>query len=1044
MANAKAYALLAYLCLCRGGRATITDIVDLLWPATLPAKGRHSLSQVVYSIRKLPLQAPLLERCGDKICMATDLLEIDVLTFQARVREAQWRIAVEMYGGAFLEGLDVAADDRFETWRDAVEGELHALHTKCIDALIEQSRVEVPASVEEWTRTALALRPLDGRVAQIHFRAIAEQGRLTEAEMGALEYLRRHGGDIAEEESGSIRKLCESIRSTGTTRGVGPASSSVRFVGRADELQVLRERWVQSLSSGAICIVLNGDPGIGKTRLLEQLARFAAIRGARVVSAAASPAIRRIPYTITCDLISELLDAENDLYPSLAELLGGRRSTLTTLEDSPHHLLFREAERLLSNRAASQPLLICVDDLQWVDDTSYEVLQYLASRARQTRVCFAFTARPEGQSRIDGLRLSCDCMVQQLDPLDTVGAGELLAAYCAATGRSLSHRDTAMLVSRAAGNPLFLLALADDSGRAGVTGSSSFPDSVRALIADRTRRLSTLAQDVLRILSALRSAESVDVVARIRGVSPLRVARAVEELAHLGLIRDRGGSVEPAHDLVADVVYAAIPASVCRLLHKNVLAVLCDRGNAFVAEHARCAGEYSEAYRAALGAFREAQAMRAMTEAEFYVELAAEVAQTLAEKEYAATEYVAYMCSQDAPYKAMPYVQWARERFHANDDPVGLLRCAAVEVDHAVREGTAPLHDVSSRASELVSQALATGDKRVVAEVASLVTRMAELGCDDSALAEWFALAVEVAREVDSDWAIPLLGKASVVAYLVIGPDEADRLSSSALGLAGQDPRHRALASAYRGAVLMLVGRLAEARDQFETTLQLARERGLEDAHFKASCNYAVIETDMGLYDAARRRLNGLYDDNPKNLVNIANYGFLGIECGDLALADWAVDELRRRSGALHAPMTETVAPVIAGLAAWERGEYQAAEQYASLVDPMVNSLSFQSDDSYGRILLGRTRGRRHPAEGIAALLKGSRTNRPAVPQLRVDFEAAKLLLELDGSAAMERLDDVWHRAVVMGVGPIAQRAHDLLNRSAARSKTQVGRPVSE
>lgn len=958
--------------------------------------------------------------------MMASSITCDVPVFQSLVREGNWLRALHAYGGDFLHGLEVAADERFELWREGVNGQLHQLYSRCIEALVDSSRLDAPTTVEEWTRTALVLRPYDGHLAELHFRAIAEQGRLTEAEIGALEYLRLHATDIGPSAAERLRSLCASIRSTVAIPRTSTTPHRVHFVGRAVEFQGLRNNWVRSAESGPKTLIVQGDPGIGKTRLLEQLARFAAIRGARVISVAASPAIRRVPYTIATDVFRELLGENADAYPTLADLVEGRRSSQFTASTGPQHAVFKEAERLLLACSAKNPLLICVDDLQWVDDTSYEIVQYLANRVGMT-VCFAFTVRPEGMSRVAGLRESCECEVQQLEPLNAAGAEELLAAYCTGSGRVLSERDSAMVLGRAAGNPLFLLGLADGLSRADRGAATFLPDSVRTLIADRTRRVSTLAQDVLRILAALRSPEPVEVIARIRGASPLRVARAVEELSQLRLLRDRGGSLEPAHDLVADVVYGEIPASVARLLHKNIRSALFDRGNAFVAYHARCAGDLAEAYQAALAAFKEAQSMRAFAEAEFFVLMAADVAQTTAEREYAASRYVTFMCGQDRPYRAVDVVKQARAHFRSEGDSVGLIRCAAVEVDFAVREGTAPLRYVSSQASELVNQALHIGDKRLVAEVASLLTRMAELGCDDTALATWLELAVEIAGEVEDDWAIPLLGKAAVVAYLVSGDIEADRLSMSLVERAGQDPRHRALASAYRGAVLMLVGRLVEAREQFETTLQLARGRGLEDAHFKASCNYAVIETDMGLYAAARRRLETLHAEYPKNLVNIANAGFLGIESGDLALADWAVSELKAKSVALQAPMTETVAPVIAGLTAWERGDYSVAEQYAALVDPQIGSLSFQSDDSYGRILLGRTRGRTDPELGLDILTRQSKGNRPAVPQLRVDYEAAKLLLNIDKLAAVARLHEISLRATSMQANPLAFRARMVL-----------------
>jgi predicted ATPase len=184
------------------------------------------------------------------------------------------------------------------------------------------------------------------------------------------------------------------------------APPAEHLVGRADEVGSL-ERLLDKLDQGRPgAVEVGGDPGIGKTRLLSEVATRADARGHMVLSGSASELERDLPFSVFVDALDEYLeglerahlaafddDVRTELahvFPSLSPLAAGRRVALQQERYRSH----RAVRALLEQLAQTRPPLLVLDDLHWADSASVELLSALLRRPPAAAVLVALALRP--------------------------------------------------------------------------------------------------------------------------------------------------------------------------------------------------------------------------------------------------------------------------------------------------------------------------------------------------------------------------------------------------------------------------------------------------------------------------------------------------------------------------------------------------------------------------------------------------------------------------------------------------------------------------
>jgi len=347
------------------------------------------------------------------------------------------------------------------------------------------------------------------------------------------------------------------------------------FVGRARELAVLDECLASALVGRPGVVLCRGQPGIGKTRLAEELSAVAASAGATVVWGRASEAAGAPPYwpwrqalravgdrtdlrALARDhrLTAELARLAPDLFPHDPEDAQGPG----TAED--RFRLFDAVDRLLRLLSQDQPLLIVLDDAHWADDSSLLLLQHLADSMATERLLLVVNCRntePVGDVLLAGLARSPVTRVVEMGGLSLPEVGVQLAAVL---DGQLPDEIVEKVHARTGGNPFYV----GEVGRALVDEPEALvewpvPAGVREVIRTRLARLSPETVRLLHAASVVGREFPSAVVADMLEASELTCLPLVEEAAAAGWIAARPpGHHHFVHDLVREAIEAGLAA----------------------------------------------------------------------------------------------------------------------------------------------------------------------------------------------------------------------------------------------------------------------------------------------------------------------------------------------------------------------------------------------------------------------------------------------------------------------------------------------------
>jgi DNA-binding CsgD family transcriptional regulator/tetratricopeptide (TPR) repeat protein len=375
---------------------------------------------------------------------------------------------------------------------------------------------------------------------------------------------------------------------------VGVPVRAPRLRGRETETRALRKALDRVARGGQAIVLIEGESGIGKTRLLEQTLADAAARGMQVAAGRADELEQARPFGLMAAAFgcvqASSADPRRDAIVGLLSGAGGRTSGGPITVTSDPGLQFRVVDAfgdLLEALALSGPVVVGADDLQWADPSSLLTLAAMGRRVANLPVGIIGCFRPVPRaSELDGAVRALQAAGARrlsLPPLGSGAVGELVSEMVAAEpGPGLLAE-----ISGAAGNPLFVTelvaALAQEGaiemvgGRADVA-EATLPPTLRLTIL---RRLSFLPEDTLRVLQAasiLGSAFSLTDLALISGRPAIGLTEALTEAIRSGVVEDDGAALRFRHDLIRDSIYEDLPASVRSGLHREAAVRLAQLG----------------------------------------------------------------------------------------------------------------------------------------------------------------------------------------------------------------------------------------------------------------------------------------------------------------------------------------------------------------------------------------------------------------------------------------------------------------------------------
>jgi DNA-binding CsgD family transcriptional regulator len=405
------------------------------------------------------------------------------------------------------------------------------------------------------------------------------------------------------------------------------------LVGRDAFLTQMESRLADAAAGAGRVLLVAGEAGIGKTRLLGSITRRARASGFGVARAAAFPGDVQSLGGLLLDLASDLVSGPEPMLRDLGQSVTSRIRALPADAGDAHHrrrLLVQDLADLLVTADPGIPVLIILEDLHWADELSLDVLGHLAGRIVNRPMLIAGAYRSDELYPSLPLRdLRARLLAQRLAEevrLPRLGLDQTATMTSATLGRPVPAQLVAAIHARTDGIPLHVeefLAAIDESSLTSRPGpavaEAAVPDTLSDAVLSRARRLSTPTRNVASAAAVIGRSFDFDLLTAVTGAGPDEVAGALRELQEAYFVLPGADTVtfDFRHALIRDTLYADTSLPLRRRLHEQVAFAAAERGyrGAFISAHFEQAGCPVPAYEYAVAAAREASAVSAHGEA---------------------------------------------------------------------------------------------------------------------------------------------------------------------------------------------------------------------------------------------------------------------------------------------------------------------------------------------------------------------------------------------------------------------------------------------
>ena len=657
---------------------------------------------------------------------------------------------------------------------------------------------------------------------------------------------------------------------------MGTLAPVPRICGREAEIQALGEALDRVAAGGPAIVLVEGEAGIGKTRLLAEVLGDAAGRGMRVAAGRAEELERTRPFGVLAAAFGCTRSSPDPRRAAIAGLLAapgaGDLGPITVTSDPG--LRFRVVDAftdLVEELALSGPVMVGLDDLQWADPSSLLTVGALARRLTGLPVGVIGCVRPFPRSaeldRLAGALEAAGARHLTLHPLTGEAVTGLVAqAVAAEPGPRLLAE-----VAGAAGNPLFITellgalvqeeAIAAAGGRAEVA-QTVLPPTLRLTILRRVSFLPEPTLQALRSASILGSGFSLIDLATVTGRAAVELSVVLGEAIRARVLEDDGARLRFRHDLIRDAIYEDLAGSVRRALHREAGQRLAQAGAPAlqVAEHlARGAttGD-TEAVTWLARAAREA----APRSPDVAADLLGQAAGLIAPGDPGRDGLLAEQASSLMWAGRITDAETACRSLLGRDHDQSVEGSVRICLGHALlAEGQA--RDGMRELERACQSPLLTGAERASAQAWASMAHLVLADLDGAAAAAAQARPVAVAARD------PLATSVAMATLAHVSERRGDlgdalQIIDDAVMLADESPRrlgHRFPIHSFRGHILISLDRLDEARTTIETGRRISEELGIRWAlaHYHAvralerflaghwDDAVAEIETDTGL-----------------------------------------------------------------------------------------------------------------------------------------------------------------------------------------------------
>jgi DNA-binding SARP family transcriptional activator/tetratricopeptide (TPR) repeat protein len=704
----KTLALLAYLVI-EGGMHSRDHLSTFLWPDISPGRARPTLRNCLYQLRTALHGDQFLniERNALGFNFEGDYhLDIDLVRKAVGPNASQEALtaALNCHRGEFLAGFSLADSEAFDDW---VVGQQEHWHRR-LDIIFErltklyfdEGRFSEGIQVGlDWIKHTPLNETAYRRVMRLHIAA----GDQTAAQQTYRACQTKLAKELDVEPSPETKALAASIKDLRYTIDdqkeranrkpsiANPKFSEGVFVGRSQEFGALVELYHRAKQGEPQIATVLGEAGMGKTRLAEEFVAWVTAQGGSILRGRSFESGRQLPYQPLVDALRPNVEAINapedylsdiwlaELSRLLPELLDRYPDlTPTQLDEAAAQTRLYEAITQLTLSLSNDrgPIILFLDDLQWADTASLNVLQYASRRWQEsdTSILVLVTVRaealhpmsvthaPQLSGRLDELARHLPLTTLSLEPLTVTDTEKFLADlgvheadvisrwlfdetsgqpfYMVETLADLHEQGNITPNVDAAGTWYYHVALPNDD-RSPYVSLSTIPQKIRQIIAARLSRLSRVAIELLAASAVLAQDFTFELLCQVADVAHSDGLRALDELLHSQLLREvnaRGRPSVPttapyifAHDKIREVAYLEAGDARRRIFHQRALRALVGQKAPAgrLAHHAQAAGDTEATLRYSLAAGDKSLALFASHEAITHYEQARAISHQL-------------------------------------------------------------------------------------------------------------------------------------------------------------------------------------------------------------------------------------------------------------------------------------------------------------------------------------------------------------------------------------------------------------------------------
>jgi DNA-binding SARP family transcriptional activator/tetratricopeptide (TPR) repeat protein len=582
-----------------------------LWPDSDEPQARTNLRKLLHDFRhSLPDIGAFVEIDSEIVrWIAIGPSGVDVLRFQDAIAAGDFELAARLYSGDLLPAC-------YDDWVLDERAKLRAQAHQVLVRLTEGAagRNDHQATIRHAQRV-IDLEASDETAVRFQMEALLALGDRAAALRSYHRYAEVLERDLAGAPGETIRALYRQLRARALHRddvqGKEPAPvGESPFVGRDLEWKRVIEAWNTAREGGAHLLLVTGEAGIGKSRLAWELGHRVRSEGHVVASARAYEAAGRLPWGPVVDwLRSDALRNHTDALDTawkveLARLLpelgdASQSSGPSQASDlAQRHRLFDAVTRAIV--AGDRPRLLIIDDLQWCDAETIELIGFVIRSGKTAPVLIVGTVRWEEMPHhhplvglVDALGHDHAVTTLPLDRLDETATAQLAARLRAV--EAIDPDLAARLWRETEGNPLFVI----EALRAGISPDGSqavLTPTMRAVLRARLGQLPDGARRLAEVAAVIGRPFSVGLLVSATGTDERELVDHVDELWRRRIIREQGLAYDFSHDKLRAVALEMISPARRRQLHRAVAeAIALERRNDTEAASPQLAAHYDQA-----------------------------------------------------------------------------------------------------------------------------------------------------------------------------------------------------------------------------------------------------------------------------------------------------------------------------------------------------------------------------------------------------------------------------------------------------------------